>query len=271
VPHDVASYAGVEFFTWGEDARPSLDDRLAAPAHDQFGRGGRILIGDGYAVRTIFTESMQEAIDALSGTAQGLSANDDFVLAARAADEMGAVSLTLTSQPFRGADITEVFAGRGRLTLDGLDPDYAGALAFLNERSPGAREELVAAGIAESGSLPAFEVVATGLGSDADGVFVALALVFKDDQTAIGAAAALKGRLETGVFPVFSGDAPGLAPWSEQIESAAIDVNGRTVRARLRIREPESVQQTFILRSFGGFGDEGVGVGTLTLFLIAHD
>ena len=273
VPHEIASHSGIEFFTWGEDARPSLSDRLAPPAHDQLGRGGRILIGDGYAVRTLFTESMREAIDVISGAAPGLSENGDFIVAARAADEMGAVSLTLTSQPFRSSDITEVYAGRGRLTLNGLDHDYRGALAALNERSatPGAREALVAEGFARSGSLPAFEVVATGLGSDAEGVFVALALVFKDDAIASDAAAALKSRIETGVFPDFSENPDGLAPWNEQIESAEIDVNGRTVRVLLRVRDPGPIQQNFVLRSNGGFAGEGVGVGTLTLFLIAHD
>ena len=119
--------------------------------------------------------------------------------------------------------------------------------------------------------MPAFEVVATGLGSDAEGVFVALALVFKDDAIASDAAAALKSRIETRVFPDFSENPDGLAPWNEQIESAEIDVNGRTVRALLRVREPGPIQQNFVLRSNGGFAGEGVGVGTLTLFLIAHD
>jgi hypothetical protein len=168
VPHEIGSHSGIEFYTWGEDARPSLDDRLAAPGHDQFGRGGRILIEDGYAIRTLFTASMQDANDAVSGSERSLADNEDFALAARAADEMGAVSLTLTGQPFRAFDIARVSGGRGRLTLDGLDPDSTGYLAFLNEKSGDgdARESLVVNSFVQSGSLPAFEVVGTGLGSD---------------------------------------------------------------------------------------------------------
>ena len=273
MPHEAASHAGIEFYTWGEDARPSLDDRLAAPAHDQFGRGGRILIEDGYSIRTLFTESMQSAIDAISGSKQSLAGNEDFVLAARAADEMGAVSLTLTAQPFRAFDIAEVYGGRGRLTLDGLDSDYAGAFASLNERSGNgdAREALVVDSFVQSGSLPAFEVVGTGLGSDESGVFVTLVLVFKDDRLASDAAIALESRIETGVFPTFSGDTRELTPWNEEIESADIDVTGRTVRVLLRVSDPNHVQQNFIMRSSGAFADDDVGFDTLMMFLIAHD
>jgi hypothetical protein len=135
VPHEVATHSGVEFFTWGNDSAPSLSDRLGIPAHDEFGRGGRILIGNGYAIRTLFTESMEDTIDIVADPARGLFGNENFALAARAADEMGAVSLTLTSQPFRAFDIAEVYGGRGRLTDDGLDPDFEGQLTALNAQA----------------------------------------------------------------------------------------------------------------------------------------
>ena len=78
-------------------------------------------------------------------------------------------------------------------------------------------------------------------------------------------------RVDSGVYPNFSGDEHRLTPWNEQIESAEIIKSGRTVRALFRVTEPERVQQRFVLRSFGAFIDDGIGFGTLMLFLIAHD
>ena len=113
-----------------------------------------------------------------------------------------------------------------------------------------------------------FEVVATGIGSDANGLFGALAMVFVDNASANDAATALKARIETGVFPTFSEDAPELTPWDEEIKGAEITVTGRTVTAQLRVTDPNRVQQKFILR--GAF-EEGVGFTSLMMFLIAHD
>jgi hypothetical protein len=103
------------------------------------------------------------------------------------------------------------------------------------------------------------------------GVFVTLSLVFGDESLASEAAIALRDRIDTGVFPTFSVDSPELHPWSEEIESADIEVTGRTVRVLIRVTDPIRVQQNFIMRSSGEFAEEGVGFSTLMLFLIAHD
>jgi hypothetical protein len=89
VPHEVATHCGVEFFTWGNDSEPSLQDRLGIPAHDEFGRGGRNFIGDGYVVRTLFTESIEGTIDTVADPARGLYGNENFTLAARAVSSAG--------------------------------------------------------------------------------------------------------------------------------------------------------------------------------------
>jgi hypothetical protein len=106
------------------------------------------------------------------------------------------------------------------------------------------------------------------VGSDTKGLFVTLAMVFVDDAKANDAATALEARIETGVFPTFSEDAPELTPWDEEIKSAEITVTGRTVTAQLRVTDPNRVQQKFILR--GAF-EEGIGFTSLMMFLIAHE
>jgi hypothetical protein len=171
------------------------------------------------------------------------------------------------------SDIVEVYGGRGRLTLNGLDPSFRGFIAALNERSgdPNARESIVADSFAGSASIPEFRVVATGLGSDEDGLFVAIALVFDDESSASEASKALEDRIANGAFPDLTSEPYGLESWGRKIERAVVEVSGRTVTARIRVTEPSNVQQNFILRGNGGFADDGVGVGTLTLFLIGHD
>jgi hypothetical protein len=245
VPHEVASYAGKEFFTWGKDASISNDDRLAAPAHDQFGRGGRILVEDGFAIRALYKGAMKDAIDVVSGDSTTGIDDENYVLAVRAMDEAGVISMTVTSQSFRENDVIEAFGDRGRLTFD--------VERLFNLTTP----------------PPAYEIVSTGIGSDEDGLFGVIALVFKDRKTAKLGADALKDRLDNGALPVpsLTGEEDELRPWSDSVASFSVEVSGKTAVVRLRPMSPEEIQR-FVLQ---GNASQGIRTGSKALFLVMHE
>jgi hypothetical protein len=272
LPHEIGSYAGKEFFTWGKDGSLSLRDRLAAPAHDQFGRGGRILVEEGYAVRSLYTDAMQDGIDVVSGETASILDDEDYVLAVRAMDESGVISMTVTSQPFKTSDIIEVFGDRGRLTFEGLDPDWSsGGYTTLNWlRQPDDTHEAKVTRLFQmTAPLPAYRAVSTGMGSDDDGLFAVIALVFKDEKTAEVAADALNDRLSNGALPTFSftGEEDEFVPWSDLITNFSVEVNARTAVVRLRPIDPVGIRQLTLV---GGSSD-GIGFGSNAMFLVAHE
>lgn len=271
VPHEVASYSGKEFFTW-ERGNRWLRNRLAAPAHDQFGRGGQILIEDGYAIRTLDTDAMHNGIDVISGETVSILDDEDYVLAVRAMDESGVISMTVTTQPFKTSDIIEVFGDRGRLTFDGLDSEWrGGGFTTLNWlRQPDNTHEAIVTRLFEmTAPLPAYRAVSTGVGSDDEGLFAVIALVFKDEKTAEVGADSLNDRLSNGTLPTFSSppEEHGLIPWSDSIANFSVEVNARTAVVRLRAIDPVSIR----LLTLAGGSSAGIGFGSNAMFLVAHE
>jgi hypothetical protein len=274
VPHEVGSYAGKEFFTWDNDGSLSpRDRRFAAPAHDPFGRGGRILVEEGYAVRALYTDAMHDGIDVISGEAASILNDEDYVLAVRAMDEAGVISMTVTTQPFKASDIIEVFGDRGRLTFDGLDSEWRGGGGYFSlngVRQPDDTPEAIVTRLFQmTAPLPAYRVVSTGMGSDDDGLFAVIALVFKDEKTAEVGADALNDRLNNGALPTFTFtvEEDEFVQWSDLITNFSVEVNARTAIVRWRPVDPRDLPRMVLV----GFPSEGIGFGSNAMFLVAHE
>ncbi|MDA1279734.1 MAG: hypothetical protein O3B95_06775 [Chloroflexi bacterium] len=92
LPHDVVSHSEVDYYAWGEDFKQSLHLRLAKPAFDDLGRGGRILIKDGLAAWTLSNELMEQIIDASAGLQPSLADDPAYLLAAELLWKYGAVN-----------------------------------------------------------------------------------------------------------------------------------------------------------------------------------
>lgn len=94
---EVEDYRGVTFFSWAEDRRQHLNLRLAPPAFDSLGRGGRILVQEEYVFRTLWTQGLRDMIDASLGH-QSLVDDEDFQLAAIAMADLGAYHVFISDQ-----------------------------------------------------------------------------------------------------------------------------------------------------------------------------
>lgn len=89
-------YQGVTFYSWGEDFKGSLQDRLKPPAFDQQGRGGRIAVLDNYVYRTLWTDGIREQIDTGLGRRPSLADVEDFRLLAENLSELGSYEIYLS-------------------------------------------------------------------------------------------------------------------------------------------------------------------------------
>jgi hypothetical protein len=188
--HDIGSHLSVEFLTWGEDAQVSLSGGFAMPLHDTFGRGGRLLLGDGFAARSLTTDAMHSVIDA-KFNGNNLGDDPDYVLAARSAEQLGAASLAMSDRSYSLTDMRsyhDVY----------LDLEYV--KQFISEEDAlgylAAREEIVS--VLESFQtdypIPRTRLTATGLGVTAGIPYVLLILVLDDETSARQARESLSGR-----------------------------------------------------------------------------
>ena len=117
--------------------------------------------------------------------------------------------------------------------------------------------------------LPAYRAVSTGMGSDDDGLFAVIALVFKDEKTAEVGADALNDRLSNGALPTFSftGEEDEFVQWSDLITNFSVEVNARTAVVRLRPIDPVGIRQLTLV----GGSSAGIGFGSNAMFLVAHE
>ena len=188
-------------------------------------------------------------------------------------DESGVISMTVTTQPFKASDIIEVFGDRGRLTFDGLDSEWRGGGGYFSlngVRQPDDTPEAIVTRLFQmTAPLPAYEVVSTGMGSDDDGLFAVIALVFKDEKTAEVGADALNDRLNNGALPTFTFtvEEDEFVQWSDLITNFSVEVNARTTVVRWRPVDPRDLPRMVLV----GFPSAGIGFGSHAMFLVAHE
>ena len=72
-PPDIETHRSARFYIWGDDNETDPRKKLAPPAFDFLGRGGRIAVTGSYVIRTLSTDTMEEAIDAYTGETLSLA------------------------------------------------------------------------------------------------------------------------------------------------------------------------------------------------------
>lgn len=95
---DLERHLGVVYYGWGDDFELDLGMRLAAPAFDALGRGGRLAVQDRVVYRTMETAGMRALIEAGLGERPSLADVESFRLLAVGLARMGAYSVLLSDR-----------------------------------------------------------------------------------------------------------------------------------------------------------------------------
>jgi hypothetical protein len=203
---EVVSHGGREYYRWGEDFGINVTMRSGVRP---LGRGHRLALVDGFIFWILWTDGIQEMIDAHDGTAESLADIEDYRLLAGALAEMDTVTAFLSSESQSQSRVQEVY--------EDIIDDPAN-----NERRQTLVEE-----IQRPLLLKPYQAMATGAGIDDKGYFMAIVLMNPSEVVARDNTALLEERL---------GEAKNVAAmreWSGLIESMEIEVDGRLTLARL--------------------------------------
>lgn len=204
-PHELVEYNGRQYYSWGEDFIGDLADRFAPPLFDHAGRGGRIALADGAAMRTLTTEKMQSLLDAAAKTVPVVSEDPDFALASAAHTAAGSYSAWFSNLPFdvtEGARMATNF--NTRLRLDAT-------IETLLETAP----------------LQQYGLISFGWGVDSGVPYGVLVLIHDSDGAALRNADLLAERFRTALLPNAE------AGWFTLIDKAEVGTTGRAVIAKL--------------------------------------
>ncbi len=206
-------YQGMTFSSWGEDFNINLQKRLAPPAFDQFGRGGRIAVQDKYVFRTLSTDGMKALRDAGLDKRPSLADVEEYRLLTKGLSELGAYGMFLT-------DKTQGFEGTLEAICQGLSIG---------------QQECVRVGedLEKQPMLRRYQAFASGVGKDERGSYTALVLVHADEASASDNLTLLRRRIEQGTS-LAGGD-----PWTRFFDSRTMEVSakGRVLLAKLRPAE----------------------------------
>lgn len=199
-----ASYAGISYYTWGEDDEPTGRKSAVRP----FGRGHRLAVRDSFIYWAAWTDGLRSMIDAELGKRSSLADLEEYQLLAEGLDELD----TFTALFSDDANVFSLGYSLEQLDVGGDEELDAAIREFLDR---------------EVKLLP-FEAFATGAGVDSDGPFVAVVLLNADDETALENV----GRLERRIREARTNY--GGRAWSDLIHDADISANERLVLAKLR-------------------------------------
>jgi len=207
-PPDMKSQAGISFYSWGEDLVSDLTERLAPPAYDQLGRGGRIAVLDDYVFRTVETNGMEALLDTRQGERLSLADREEFRLVAEGLAQLGAYSAFISNETQDWAGIKDDLFRQAALT----EREFQSLLEKL-EQFP---------------LLRSYQVFASGIGADDTSNYMALVLVHRDSGDAKDNVARLEQRMR-GASSIVTGE-----PWADMIDEMEINAQGRVVLAKLR-------------------------------------
>ena len=221
-PHVATEYKAVSFYSWGDDfAGGGLRMRLALPAYDLVGRGGRIAVLPGVVLRTVETGAMRALIETHLEKRGSLGDVAALVRAGTVLDGLGVYAANLTDD------------------VESLRISSYCESAELTDAQCGT--------VRERGTLTRYDGIGMGAGSDADGSFVAAALVYGDAAGAEANVAKLQQILR-GLAPFEQ-----LVPWRDMISELEVWSDGEVLACRFRPpRRYISVWTTF--RDLSGHG-----------------
>ena len=209
---------GINYYSWGDDNDIDPEKPFAPPAFDRGGRGGRIAVVDDYVLRTIETAGMESLIDTQKGLRDSLAENEEFKLLAKAMDSMDAYAIYLSddTQSWQVDNILE------KLLLEG---NYSENLEIVSERF---RETM-----SKGGLLHPYNALATGVGQDERGLFMAVALVYDDSDDAREDIQILERRVQDGESIRFRGRF-----WADFFSNVELRSEGRVLLGKLRTERP---------------------------------
>lgn len=230
VPHELREWKGLQYFRWNDDGRGDLRDRFAPPLLDHIGRGGRIYVGDGFAMHSYFDADMERMIDVLTGNSEALGDLDEFQLVARALIGAGAANVAI------GAD------GFAREDFDFANLELFGFAPSVNLTAQEIEEIVLSAPLLAPFDLAAAVSIDEQRRSRGDTLLI---LVHRTQEAAATNAERLPGRLRLSTERYNSVNPDGtIAPetgyWGDAVGSIEISVDGKVLFALLSPLDPES-------------------------------
>jgi len=207
---EIKTHNGYEYFSWGEDMGIHMSPEWRSNIRN-LGRGHRLAYVDGFALWMIWTEGIDDMIDAYAGNIPSLADREDYQLLAAELKKMDTVTA------FFSADVLSV----GELS-ERVNTDYTGS-AF---------EEA----INNEPLLKPFISFATGAGEDKDGRFMVIILVNPDEKTAKANVSLLEARIkEAETYPHITNPDMRNKKWTDDgaIESMKITSKGHLTIAKL--------------------------------------
>jgi len=203
-PPVVSQYGQASLYRWG-DGNVNGRRLFQPPAFDWLGRGSVLWVQSGSVVRTLDISRMQQVVDTTEGRARRVADLDDFQLLAQAMSELGAFYMLLSDVPQSLADFKN---GASR----NLSGDQRTLTLRLLEAWP---------------LLVSYRALATGLGWDENGFYLALALVHEDDADTLDNRDLFRDRL-LQAYSFTTGQ-----PWKQDIVRVDDGVQGRVYMAKL--------------------------------------
>jgi len=203
---EVLSYHDHQYYSWGEDFEINLSMRSAVRP---LGRGHRLAYVDGFVFWVLWTDGIQEMIDAHDGRIESLAGIEEYQLLAGALAELDTVTAYFSSESQSQAHVQEVYED----IID--DPaNNEARQAFVEEL----RTDLL---------LKPWQAMASGAGIDHDDCFLAIVLLNTDEASARENADLLEQRLAQAAVP-WQG-----RKWSELIKRMTVESKERLTIARL--------------------------------------
>jgi hypothetical protein len=212
---EIKSHAGYEYYSWGEDMGIHMSPEWRSNIRN-LGRGHRLAYVDGFALWMIWTEGIENMIDAYAGNIPSLADREDYQLLATELEKMD------TATAFFSADVLSLaeFIERTHEHLT----DVEGSV--FEEQDPLENEPL----------LKPFSSFVTGAGEDEDGRFMVIILANPDEKTAKANVSLLEARInESEMYPHITNPDWRNKKWTDDgaIESMEINSKGRLTIAKL--------------------------------------
>ena len=220
-PHVREEHQGILFYSWGEDRAPNSAKRFAPPALDFIGRGGRVAVLKDLVLRTVATEDMRRLIDTSLG-GPSLAEIEEYRLVAQGMSDLGAYSAVLTNQTHSDDSV----------------------LTDFEEYGDDEATERIRRSLADSSLLlRPYLVFGVGIGKDEAGLFMALALVHADVESAQQNVDLLRQRIDVSLRAISQSLAGALRTreargvggrWADFVERTEVHAQGRVLLAKLR-------------------------------------
>ena len=204
----IYTYAGHDFYSWGEDR----DMRMSKRSNIRpLGRGHRLAISGNFLFWVMWTDGMQDMIDAYERNIPSLADNENYQLLAEKLEEFGTVNAFFSSESHSLAHYYEL-TPRGNLEKNSDSPMVKTLIEGLDYEYP----------------LISYLALATGAGKDENGYYMVIILLNNSANIAKENSKILKKRINTINLVV-----PEDISWKDIIDKMEVGCDGRFTTAKL--------------------------------------